>query len=128
MNRDQEIQASLERAEESIKAAKALLQGDYHDFAASRAYYAVFYASTALLLSRGSTFRKHSGVITSIHREFVKTGQLDVAQGKTLNWLFELRGVGDYGMMLHVSREEAEKAIAAAEEFLSAVLPLINTP
>ena len=72
------------------------------------------------------TFRKHSGVIAAIHREFVKTGKLGKEHGKALSWLFELRGVGDYGMMLHVTKEEAEKAIALAENFVVAIQQLID--
>lgn len=46
--------------------------------------------------------------------------------GKALSWLFELRGVGDYGMMLHVTKEEAERAIALAENFVVAAQELIG--
>ncbi len=45
-----EIAANLERAEKSIQAAKELVSGGYYDFAASRTYYAAFYAATAVLL------------------------------------------------------------------------------
>lgn len=46
----EEIAANLERAEKSIEAAQKLSSNEYYDFVASRAYYAAFYASTALLL------------------------------------------------------------------------------
>jgi len=73
----EEIAANLERAETSIRAAKDLVAGGYDDFAASRAYYAAFYAATAVLLCEELEFGKHSGVIAFIHREFVKTGKLE---------------------------------------------------
>jgi uncharacterized protein (UPF0332 family) len=98
-----EISAHLQRAEQSINAAQQLASGGYADFAVSRAYYAAFYASTALLLNEGLELNKHSAVIASIHQRFVKTDKLDKEQGKALNWLFELRGVADYGGMAHVS-------------------------
>ena len=123
---EEEMAANLERAEASIRAAKDLAVGGYYDFAASRAYYAAFYAATAVLLCEESEFSKHSGVIASIHREFVKTGRLDKRYGKDLNWLFELRGIGDYGATVHVSRRDAEKAIRVAEEFLRAIEGLIQ--
>jgi hypothetical protein len=47
-------------------------------------------------------------------------------QGKTLNWLFELRGVGDYGGIAHVSPEAMEQAIDAADKFLIAIRSLLN--
>ncbi len=122
----QEIAANLQRAEVSIRAAKELILGEYYDFVASRAYYAVFYAATALLLGEELDFSKHSGVIASIHQRFVKTGKLDEKYGKDLNWLFELRGVGDYGATTHVSQQDATRAIRAAENFLSAAKSLIQ--
>lgn len=123
--REKEIAANLERAEKSIAAAKKLASDKYYDFAASRAYYSVFYAATAILLRDKIEFRKHSGVIASIHQKFIKTGRLDKKFGKDLNWLFELRSVGDYGASIHVPEQEAEKAIAAAERFIEAIKKLI---
>ena len=83
-----EIVANLERSNQSIEAARELTKDGYFDFAASRAYYAAFYAATAVLLSGGFEFKKHSGVIAAIHQKFVKTGKLDKMHGKNLNWLF----------------------------------------
>ena len=88
-----EIEANMERAEQSIAAARKLALEGYFDFAASRAYYGAFYAATALLLNDGLEFGKHSGVIASIHQLFVRTGRLEKNLGKDLNWLFELRAL-----------------------------------
>jgi uncharacterized protein (UPF0332 family) len=123
---ESEITAQFERAETSLQAAKDLLEKGYHDIAASRAYYAVFYASSALLLSTGIDPSKHSGVIAAIHREFVKTGKLEKEQGKNLNWLFELRSVGDYGVIVHVSAGEAGRAVKVAEDYMLAVKQLLR--
>ncbi|MCP4700780.1 MAG: HEPN domain-containing protein, partial [Gammaproteobacteria bacterium] len=53
-------------------------------FTASRAYYAVFYAASALLLNEQMDTSKHSGVISLINQYFVKTGRLDKQYGKML--------------------------------------------
>ena len=42
-------QARLERAEASVHAAEVLLREGHADFAAARAYYAMFYAAEAAL-------------------------------------------------------------------------------
>ena len=123
---EQEIAANLERAEKSIQAATELAASGFYDFAASRAYYAAFYAATAVLLDEGLEFSKHSGVIASIHQRLVKTGKLDKEQGKELNWLFELRNVGDYGVTIHVSQQDAERAVQVAENFLSVIKSLLQ--
>lgn len=121
-----EIAANLERAERSIQAAHYLAEKKHYDFAASRAYYAAFYAATAVLLQEGLELSKHSAVIALIHQRFVKIGKLDKEQGKALNWLFELRSVGDYGGTTHVSQTEVEQAIHAAEKFVTAIKTLIH--
>ena len=123
---EQEIAANLERAEKSIQAAKELTTSGFYDFAASRSYYAAFYAATAAMLDEGLEFSKHSGVIASIHQRLVKTGKLDKEQGKELNWLFELRNVGDYGVTIHVSQKDTEKAIRVAENFLRIIKSLLR--
>jgi len=78
-----------------------------------------------VLLSEGLEMSKHSGVIATIHQRFVKTGKLSKDQGKNLNWLFEMRGVGDYGGTAHVSQEEADQAIHSAASFVGAVKSLL---
>ncbi|MBI5952963.1 MAG: HEPN domain-containing protein [Chloroflexi bacterium] len=121
-----EISENLQRAETSVKAAKDMIENEYYDIAASRAYYAAFYAASALLLKEDIDTNKHSGVIASIHRLFVKEGKLDKEQGRNLQWLFDLRGVGDYGVSEHVSAGEAYKSVKVAEEFLKAVLKILG--
>jgi len=123
---EHEIDANLERAKQSIEAAKALAAGNFYDFVASRAYYAAFYAATAALLEEGLELSKHSGVIASVHQRLVKTGKLEKEQGKELNWLFGLRNVGDYGVTVHVSQADAERAIQVASSFLRVIKSLLR--
>lgn len=122
---EKEITANIERAKQAIAAAKELAQSGFHDFAASRAYYA-FYASTAALLSEEIESSKHSGVIALVHQRLVKTGRLGKEQGRGLSWLFELRGIGDYGVDVHVSAEDATRAIQVAADFLNAIELLLQ--
>lgn len=93
-NFDEEVAANLERAGTNLQVARELLDKGYYDVCASRSYYAVFYAASALLLNEGIDTSKHSGVIALTHQHFVKTGKLSKEQGRNLNWLFELRSVG----------------------------------
>jgi len=121
-----EIASNLERAKVNLEAARDLLDKGYYDIAASRAYYAAFYSASALLLNDNIDTRKHSGVIALIHQHFVKTGKLGKEQGKNLNWLFELRGVGDYGVSVHVASGEAYRSVKVAEEFWDLVRQLLG--
>ena len=123
---EEEISSNLERADTNLQVARELLEKEYYDVSASRAYYAAFYASSALLLNEGMDTSKHSGVIALIHQHFVKNGKLNKEQGKNLNWLFELRSVGDYGVSLHVTQQDAQRAVDIAEDFFVAAKTLLS--
>jgi uncharacterized protein (UPF0332 family) len=122
-----EVTANLERAETNLQVARELLDKGYYDVSASRSYYAAFYAASALLLNEGIDTSKHSGVIALIHQHFVKSGKLSKEQGRNLNWLFELRSVGDYGASLHVGSDDAHRAASIAEAFFEAVKNLLSS-
>ena len=122
----EEIKSNLKRAEESLVAAKELFENQHFDFSASRAYYAVFYIATALLLKNGYKFRKHSGIIAAIHEKFVKTGKLDKKIGEAITWLFELRSTADYGEIYHVGKKEAEEAIQLAGSIVHGIKKLMT--
>jgi uncharacterized protein (UPF0332 family) len=125
---EMEVTANLERAEESIRAAQLLYEAWHWDFAAARAYYAAFYAATAALLGEGREYQKHSGVVAAIHKFLVKIGKLDKEHGKNLNWLFELRSIGDYGDTRHVPQKDAARAIAVAQSFVAAIKNHLERP
>jgi uncharacterized protein (UPF0332 family) len=65
------------KASRAIRAAEVLLREGDLDFAAGRAYYAMFYVAEALLYEKELQFRKHSGVHSAFGEHFAKTGLLD---------------------------------------------------
>lgn len=111
----------IEKAEQSISAAELLMKEGYFDFSASRAYYAMFYAIEALLLSREQAFSKHSAVIAAFGKEFVKSGIFDNHFHHYLLNAFDLRNAGDYGILHAVSKEKARQTIGQGHELISAV-------
>jgi uncharacterized protein len=115
------VRELLEKAEQSIGAAELLMKDSYVDFAASRAYYAMFYTIEALLLSRDHSFSKHSAVIAAFGKEFVKTGTFDSRFHRYLLNAFDLRNAGDYGVIHAVRAEKARQTIDEARELLEAV-------
>lgn len=121
-----EIDSLVERGRQSVQAARDLVRGGYTDIAASRAYYAAFYAATAALLAEGLSFSKHSGVLAAVHRDLVNPGKLSTEQGRIFNRLFELRGVADYGIARYVSQQDASDAIDMAESFVREVIQLLS--
>ena len=120
-----EIVELWQRAQEALRATGTLLAAGFPDFAAARAYYAAFYAASALLLAEGKTFRSHRGAVALIHRDYVRTGRLPLDIGRILSTLSDLRSVGDYGGATHVSHAEANGALLEAQQFLEAIRALL---
>lgn len=59
----------LERAEECLEEAKILLEKGFANTFVNRLYYACFYAVSALLLTKGLTSARHSGVRAMFHQK-----------------------------------------------------------
>ncbi len=120
MNEREHVARLMEKAEESLDVARSLTAEGHHGFAASRAYYAMFYAATAVLLSKGLSFSKHTAVIAEFNRGFVKTGVFGPEMFKSLQLGFDLRSQGDYSIV-PVSHDRAESLIEKALAFLAAL-------
>jgi len=103
--------ALLKKARRSLQAAEALYQRGDFDFAASRAYYAMFYATKAILLENTLAFSSHAAVISAFGKEFVKTGFLNAGLHHYLVKAQILRSSGDYDAISPVSKEQVEEAL-----------------
>lgn len=108
----------LEKAGRAIQAAEVLLGRGDAEFAAGRAYYAMFYVAEALLLERDLKFQKHGGVHGAFGEHFARTGLLDVRFHRWLLDAFDRRIQADYGLDALVTIEEAQMMLDQASEFL----------
>lgn len=112
------IQGYLQKAEAKLAVAeKLLMSGDYDD-AVSRAYYAVFHAAQALLLTEGQQAGSHKGVVTLFGLLFVKTGKFEKNLGKYLANLKDDRETGDYEAFSYIDKESTETAVQEAQKFV----------
>lgn len=92
------------------------MRNDHSDFAASRAYYAMFYVAQALLAHLGQAYSKRAAVIAAFGREYAKTRRLDAKYHQWLITAQNLRNTGDYGIDAHVSQRDAETACCTSHE------------
>jgi hypothetical protein len=116
-----------EKSLESLEAARRDLRAESLSFAINRAYYAVFYAVSALLLEEGHRFQKHSGVRAAFNQHFIKTQRLDRKGGDLYNRLFRDRQEGDYIEFTKFDAQYVADQIKGCEEFLAQIRPLIKT-
>lgn len=108
------------RAKEALRTAETDLAIS-PDASASRAYYAAFYAVSALFALEGQDFIKHTQVRAAVHRDLVKTGRWPAERGEDFSFLMRLRETGDYGGSMHVAENEAKEATTAAKKILDLV-------
>jgi uncharacterized protein (UPF0332 family) len=116
----------LEQADESLEAARTLLDKKLIRPSLNRAYYAMFYAVLALLARRKQESSKHSGVIALFDRDFVKKGIFKKNLSRWLHDAFDLRQRSDYAAEYQASREEAEETLKNAESFVDEVKKVLS--
>ncbi|WP_204137434.1 HEPN domain-containing protein [Halomicronema sp. CCY15110] len=91
-----EVQAFIAKAHESLAASRLLTANGLHDFAASRAYYTMFYIAEAFLWSKGLSFSSHAAVVSAFGREIAKPGIVPVQLHRHLIAAQNKRTQADY--------------------------------
>lgn len=114
-----EQQQLITKAEDSLRAARLLVEGKLYNVAVSRTYYAMFYVAEAFLLSQALSFSKHAAVISKFGECFAKTGQIPKEFHRYLIQAQEARTRADYDAASNVQLPEAQIQIQRAEAFLT---------
>ena len=117
-----EVAASLlERANKYLKSARLLIDSGDYESSVSRAYYAMFFAAEAVLLTKGLSPSSHGGVLSVFGEHFVKPGVFPRTMGKALNRAYSKRQLGDYEHRFVISAREAKEVLADADEFVDKI-------
>ncbi|WP_297480702.1 HEPN domain-containing protein [Thermococcus sp.] len=118
---DDEVSLLLNNAHESLDAAELLLEKGFYRDALSRAYYAMFYAASALLRARGIITKSHRGVIAKFGLEFVTEGTIEKYYARALSLAESLRERADYDATFRPGKEEAEELVEDARAFVERI-------
>lgn len=111
----------LENAREMLEVARLNLSNDFFGSACNRAYYAIFYATSALLYAKEKTFGKHSAVLAAFRQHFVKTGEFDARWSRKYERIMSHRHSSDYDIFTSFEKEQAVADLTDAEEFVQEV-------
>ena len=111
----------LERAKEMLTASEDNLGVKQYRTSLNRSYYAIFHAMRAANSLEGYDSSKHSGVIAFFTQTFLKTETIDRGMAKIIKESSYLREKSDYDDFYIASKDEAEKQLEKAREFVSAV-------
>ena len=115
------------KARESLQAARREFAAGAYSFAMNRAYYALFYAVSTLLLEEGRRFKKHSGVRSAFNRQIIKSGRMERWCGELYNEIFDDRQAGDYIEFTKFDAPYVQEKIDGCERFLADLRPLIKS-
>jgi len=116
----------LELAESKLDHARRIFEIGLYDDAVSRAYYAMFYAAKAALLSEDVDLRRHSSAIAKFRELFVVTGRVDAEYLRYLGRAQSARERSDYAPFALLSKDGAEEILSAATVFIEKVKALLK--
>ncbi len=127
-----EVEALLRKARRSLQASDLMLSQGLPEKAASEAYYAMFYAAKAMLVSRTPRVTRHRDVIAKFREQFTDGGKIEEKFAEYLDGGFKTRHLATYETdpIFAISSqggkswlENAKEFVAMAEEFLKRAEP-----
>lgn len=119
------IKKLLEKADRKLRTAERLSQMGEYDDALSRAYYAMYHAALALLLTKGTAPMTHAGLLILLSKQFVLTGKLEKRYFDMLSEAKELRESGDYEPFFVGTAKESNAVLQDAKAFIAKIKELL---
>lgn len=111
---------------EALSDAKILLEKESYKGAANRSYYAAFHGMRAVLAFDEIDMKRHSGIISSFQRLYIKTGIFPREISNMITTLFDVRSDSDYDDYYVVSKEKVTSQVENAEYFLGVIKSFIE--
>jgi uncharacterized protein (UPF0332 family) len=113
-----DISLYLDRARKDLEAAQGNLELGFYAVSVTRAYYAMFYAASALLASKGITRSKHSAVLAAFGEQFAKPGLIEADFAKAFGHAFDARLDSDYDITFVAAEALAKEVLSEAHRFV----------
>ena len=118
---EEEIRAHFRKAEHRLKVAGELHRQKEYEDAVSRAYYAIYHAAQAALLTEGLRAETHRGLATLFGLHLVQANKLPKKLAKYLKNVRDDREESDYEVFSSIDSEVSQTALREAEEFLQGI-------
>jgi uncharacterized protein (UPF0332 family) len=122
----EEVSKLLEKSAHALEVAETLMSDGYPSDAASKIYYAMFYAAQALLKSEGIDVIKHSAVESAVGYHFAKAGKIDPMYHRMLIDARKIREIADYDIQEEIVEPVASLKVEEGKLFLKAIKHYLN--
>jgi len=123
----EEVLAILAKSKEALRQAQEALKLEMFDLAVVRSYYSMFHAVTALLLSEGLAFSRHSGVISAFRQQWVNPGRFPAELGAVLQPAFDLRNKADYAYNESITEVQGRDLVHSTTGFVAETERLLSS-
>lgn len=111
----------LKKARNTLSDAKKYINNATLESTVNRIYYAMFYAVNALLITKGLSSSKHSGVRAFFNKEFVNKGLVEEKLGEFYSDMFKRRQKGDYQDFVKFEKQDVAEWLKKGEEFINRI-------
>lgn len=111
----------IQSAKSDLKSAKILLDAEEYKAANNRAYYAIFHAINAVHALNEKAYKRHKDAVANFNKDYVKTEIFPREIGRKIGEAEEIRHASDYDDFYIASKEESERQVAVAAEFIQMV-------
>jgi len=111
----------LEKAKNTLSDAQKYINDATLESTVNRIYYAMLYAVNALLITKGLSSSKHSGVRALFNKEIVNKGLIEKQWGEFYSDMFDRRQKGDYKDFVQFEKQDVEIWLKKAEEFVNTI-------
>lgn len=115
------VELLMEKSVRNMEQAVRNAEMDYWDLVASRLYYSIFHAVTALMLIDGIKTSTHKGVSSQFGRYYVLSGEFDREDGIFYSRLQTMREKADYQNVFVLAPEDGNILISKAQDLLSRI-------
>ncbi len=122
------IEYRMKRSKEALDEAELMLNNGHVNTFINRLYYACFYAVNAILLEKGYSSAKHSGIRSLFHQQIIKSGLLPDKFGKWYDRLYDNRQKADYMDMIVFLKNDVSPWLVDAQELVRAIEKLLTPP
>ena len=122
----EEVKKLIEKAEHALEVAEDLNKSGYPSDAASKVYFAMFYAAQALLKSEGIDVIKHSAVESAFGYYFAKTGKIDPKYHRMLMDARKIREIADYDIQEEIVEQISSIKIEDGKSFVNIIKKILK--
>ena len=120
------VSLEINKARSTYDDAEVLVNLNRLSSAASRLYYAVFHAVSALLIHDGHAVKSHKGAFVAFCQHYIYTGSLPQEMGRLLSQLETMRENSDYNCVYEVTRAEITDRLIPAKIMIDSIADYIR--